>query len=400
VTGADELRRCRRFNELYARPLGTTLPPVQSRKVDGSRLRIGYLGTSCLRHHTTALTLLPLMENHDRERFEIVCYSDLPVASEDAVTRRFRSVASAFHVTHDLSDEALARRMRADRIDVAVDIQGYPARSRLLTLACRPAPVQVNLLLMGSFGLDAVGWAIGDPILTPPALEGHFSERIERIGLAYLYNPLTPMPDVSPPPAAATGIVTFGSLNQPAKISPRCLATWARLLRLVPESRLILKGKAFLDPSNASRIRAIFADHKVAPERIDLRGWTAGQDGHLSILQEIDIALDPFPYGGVISTCEALWMGIPVVALLGDRVLGRYGAAFLDAVGLPDLVASDVEKYIERAAGLAADLPRLATLRATLRQRMAASRLCDGPAFARALEDAYRRMWEETLSGR
>lgn len=398
VTGEDELRLCRRFDELYARPLGTAAPPVASAKPHGARLRIGYLGAACLRRHTAAVTLIPLMENHDRERFEIVCYSDLPTASEDAVTRRFRSLASAFHVTHDLSDEALARRMRADGIDVAVDIQGYPPRSRLLTLARRPAPVQVNLLLMGSFGLEAVGWAIGDPRLTPPELDAHFSERLARIDLAFAYDPLTSMPDVSPLPAARSGAMTFGSLNQPAKMSPRCLATWARVLQRIPGSRLILKGKAFSDPTNLDRMRAIFANHAVEPERIDLRGWTAGQDGHLAIFQEIDIALDPFPYGGVISTCEALWMGIPVVTLLGDRVLGRYSAAFLDTVGLSDLVATDVEQYVEHAVGLARDLPRLETLRATLRQRMAASLLCDGRAFAQAVEGAFGRMWKAALT--
>lgn len=395
VTGEDELRLCRRFDALYARPLAETLPAIApSRKPDqrDRRLRVGYVGADGLRLHTAAVSILPLVEAHDRERFEVVCYSDLDVSAEDEVSQRFRAVSS-FHVTQELSDEALARRMREDRIDIAVDILGYPTGSRLLALAHRPAPVQVNLLLMGSFGLDAVGWAIGDARLTPPGIEAQFSERLERIDLAFVYDPLSPAPDVSPLPATSAGYVTFGSLNQPAKLSLRCLAVWANILGHVPHSRLVLKAKAYQDPAVADRLLAFFADRNIHPDRIDLRGWAATQEDHLAIFREIDVALDPFPYGGVISTCEALWMGVPVVSLMGERVLGRYGGVFLEAVGLPQFVATDVDTYVEAAAGIAEDLSKLAALRATLRQRVVSSRLCDGPAFARAVEGAYRRMW-------
>ena len=398
VTGEDELALCRRFDALYARPLAAALPATDprhypDRREPGRRLRVGYVGADGLRLHTAAVSILPLVEAHDRERFEVICYSDLAADAEDGVTRRFRA-SSSFRVTHGLTDEALARRMREDRIDIAVDVLGYPTGSRLLALAHRPAPVQVNLLLMGSFGLDAVGWAVGDARLTPPAIERHFSERLERIDLAFVYDPLMPTPEASPLPATSADHVTFGSLNQPAKLSRRCLAAWANVLGHVPHSRLILKAKAYQDGAAADRIHGFFADRNIHPDRIDLRGWAATQDDHLAIFREIDIALDPFPYGGVISTCEALWMGVPVVSLMGERVLGRYGGVFLEAAGLPELVAADVDAYVEVAAGVAEDLPKLAALRATLRQRMAASRLCDGPAFARAVEGAYRRMWQ------
>ena len=392
VTAGDELALCRRFDALYARPLSLTLPAIVRPRGPDRRLRVGYVGADGLRLHTAAVSILPLVEAHDRERIEVVCYSDLASEAEDDVTRRFRA-SSAFHVTHGLSDEALALRMREDRIDIAVDILGYPTGSRLLALAYRPAPVQVNLLLMGSFGLDAIGWAIGDARLTPPGIEAQFSERLERIDLAFVYDPLSPTPDVSALPATSADHVTFGSLNQPAKLSRRCLAVWANILGHVPHSRLILKAKAYQDRAVADRLLGFFDDRNIHPDRIDLRGWTATQEDHLAVFREIDIALDPFPYGGVISTCEALWMGVPVVSLMGERVLGRYGGVFLEAVGLPELAAADVDRYVESAAGIAEDLPRLAALRATLRQRMVASRLCDGPAFARAIEGAYRRMW-------
>ncbi len=397
ATGRDELALCRRFDALYAQPLAAKLPALApltypDRRDPDRKFRVAYVGADALRLHTAAVSILPLVESHDRRSFEIVCYSDLPPPAEDAVTERFRA-ASTFHVTHGLSDEALARRIRADRIDIAVDILGYPTGSRLLALAHKPAPVQVNMLLMGSFGLDAIGWAIGDGCLTPKEVEGHFSERIEKTDLAFVYDPLGTTPEVSPLPARARGHVTFGSLNQPAKLSRRCLEAWANVLGHVGNSRLILKAKAFADPAVAERLLAFFADRNIHPDRIDLRGWTATQAEHQAIFREIDIALDTFPYGGVISTCEALWMGLPVVSLMGDRVLGRYGGAFLEAVGLPELAAGDVDTYVERAAGLAKDLGALAVLRATLRQRMASSRLCNGPAFARAVEGAYRRMW-------
>jgi predicted O-linked N-acetylglucosamine transferase (SPINDLY family) len=394
TTGADVLALGRRFDALYAQPLATRLPPLDPKDRRGSgRLRLGYVGADSFRLHTASVSILPLLEAHDRRQFEIVCYSDLPEPAEDEITQRFRA-ASSFQVTHGLSDEALARRMREDRIDIAIDVLGYPTGSRLLALAHRPAPVQVNLLLMGSFGLDAVGWAIGDARLTPPTMERDFSERIERIDLAFMYDPLSTTPEVSALPALRADHVTFGSLNQPAKLSPRCLEAWANILGHVPDSRLVLKAKAFQDAVVAERLLGFFDSRNIHPDRIDLRGWTPTQEGHLAIFREIDIALDTFPYGGVISTCEALWMGVPVVSLMGDRVLGRYGGVFLETVGLPDLVAGDVDAYVETAARLADDIARLAGIRATLRQRMAASRLCDGPAYARAIEGAYRRIWQ------
>lgn len=397
VTGEDELVLCRSFDRLYARFLAARLPELSPRSYPDRRdpdrkFRIGYVGADALRLHTAAVSILPLVEAHDRRSFEIFCYSDLPAAAEDAVTERFRG-ASLFRDTRGLSDEALARRIREDRIDIAVDILGYPTGSRLLALAHRPAPIQVNMLLMGSFGLDAIGWAIGDAHLTPKQVEPHFSERIERIDLAFAYDPLETTPEVSPLPASTADHITFGSLNQPAKLSRRCLEAWANVLGHVEHSRLILKAKAYDDPAVAERLFAFFDSRNIHPDRIELRGWTATQAEHLAIFREIDIALDTFPYGGVISTCEALWMGVPVVSLKGDRVLGRYGGAFLESVGLPELAADDLDSYVERAAGLAEDTVKLAALRATLRQRMASSRLCNGPAFARAVEGAYRRMW-------
>lgn len=394
VTAQDELALCRRFDRLYAQPLARELPPPPSDRSADRRLRIGYIGAGTFCQHTTAFTILPLVEAHDRLNYDIVCYSDLPLDAEDLVSRRFRTAAASFRSIHGLSDAALAALIREDRIDIAVDVVGYPSGSRLLALARRPAPVQVNLLLMGSFGLDAVGWAVGDCILTPPGSEDGFSERIERIELAYAYAPI--LQTIPPLRAVASGRpITFGSLNQIAKSSRHCLETWARILGQVPGSRLLLKARSFADAAVRQQYLDFFARNGVAGERLDLRGWTPTQAAHIEVLDEIDIALDPFPYGGVITTCEALWLGVPIVSLRGNRVLGRYGAAFLHSVGFPEWSVATIDDYIATATKLAADPSRLAALRQELRSRAGTCRLFDGQAFARSVEAGYRRIWRD-----
>jgi protein O-GlcNAc transferase len=396
ATAGEELAECRQFSLRHEAPLNA-LAPARPRE-PGRRLRIGYVGADAFRYHTAAVSLLPLIEAHDREMFETVCYSDVPPGAEDDVTSRF-AAASRLVSTLGLSDEALAARIRADDVDIAVDVIGYPRGSRLLALARRPAPVQVNLLLMGTFGLDAVGWAISDDHLTPAGADRHFTERLARIDLAFAYDALRPTPKVDELPALHGRPVTFGCFNQPVKLSSRCIATWARLLDRVPGARLMLKGRAYNDATVAGRIKTAFARHGVDGRRIELRGWTVTSANHLETYRKVDIALDPFPYGGVITTCEAMWMGVPVIALEGERVLGRYGSAFLKTVGLPELVATDEDGYVDLAAGLAGDTARLSALRSSLRQRMAASRLCDGAAFARQVEAAYRSMWRSWCAG-
>lgn len=395
VDGSDaaaELAECRRFADRFASPLE---PVAQARPRDPERrLTIGYVGADSFRFHTASRSILPLVEAHDLKAVDVVLFSDVPPEAEDEVSARYRSAARVVP-TRGLSDAAVAEAIVREGVDVAVDIVGYPRGSRLLALARRPAPVQVNLLLMGSFGMDAIGWAIGDDLLTPAGSEPGFAERLKRIDLAFVFDPMLPTPQVSSLPAAGGGTVTFASLNQTSKLSPRCIATWARILAAVPKSRLLLKGRAYADATVAGKIRTMFARHGIDGRRLDLRGWTVTQATHLDTYRKVDIALDPFPYGGVITTCEAMWMGVPVVSLQGERVLGRYGSAFLKTVGLPELVAKDEAAYVEAAVGLAGDLGRLAELRRTLRARMAASRLCDAAAFARAVEGAYRAMWRD-----
>jgi protein O-GlcNAc transferase len=381
----------RAWNARFASPLAA-LPETTDREPE-RRLRVGYVAVEGFRAHTAAVTLLPLIELHDRRVVEVYCYSDVAAEQRDSLTRRFREVADRWRDSGALTDAALARLIRADRIDVLADVYGYPPGSRLRALAYRPAPVQVNLLPMGSFGLDAVPWMVGDEWLTPLGSETWFHERIVRLPLAFCYWPLRQPADIGPGPSLRGGPVVFGSFNQPAKLSDRCLALWARILGELPDARLLLKGMAFADPEARRLFLARAARAGLDVARVELLAWVAEGDRHHALYGEIDIALDPTPYGGVITTCEALSHGVPVVTLAGDRLLGRYGATLLHAVGLPDLVAGNDDAYVAAAVGLARDRTRLASLRATLARRFAESPICDAARYARSVEAAYRQMW-------
>ena len=379
------------WNDRFARPL-TASPAVTDRTPD-RRLRVGYIGVQGFRAHTAAVTLLPLITAHDRAAVEVVCYSDAEPTRADGVTDRFKQLADLWRDTGSLDDEAFSEQIRADRIDVLADVFGYPSGSRLLALARSPAPVQVNMLPMGSFGLDAVPWMVGDGRLTPQGSESWFRETLVRLPLAFCYWPLRQVPTVGPGPSLRGGPVTFGSFNQPAKLSDRTLGLWARILDALPEARLVVKGMAFADPEARAFFLRRAAQAGLDPSRIDALAWIDDGAGHLAIYGEIDIALDPTPYGGVITTCEALSLGVPVVTLAGDRLLGRYGATLLHAVGLDALVAETGEAYVGAAVALARDPARLAGIRATLAARFLASPICDAESYARSIESAYRQMW-------
>ena len=374
----------------FARPLGGQ--PAATGRDPERRLRVGYVAIEGFRAHTAAVTLLPLLEAHDRRAVEIVCYSD--VMRPDNVTRRFREIADEWRDTVALDDHQLAEQIRQDRIDVVADLYGYPPGSRLLALARRPAPVQINLLPMGSFGLDAVPWMVGDERLTPKGTERWFREQVVRLPLAFCYWPLRAAPTIGPGPLSRGEPVTFGSFNQPAKLSNRALGLWGRILRALPEARLILKAMAFADAAARQAFLHRASSAGLDVSRVLALPWIEDGAEHLAIYGQIDIALDPLPYAGVITTCEALSLGVPVVTRAGDRLLGRYGATFLPAVGLADLVAESDDAYVKTAIALAADPSRLAALRQTLGRRFAASAICDAGSYARSVEAAYRHIWQ------
>lgn len=358
------------------------------------RLRVGYVAGPTLFASTHALTVLPMMQAHDRAAVEIVTYSDLAMDREDAYTRQYEATSGRWRRTHGLDDAAFADLVRTDGIDVLVDIVGHLGGPRFLALARRPAPVQIAAFVTGTSGLDAMDWALADPLLVPPEHEGHFTERILRVPLAYLYRPMYQAEPAAAPPCLAQGYITFGSLNGLVKVTEPVVALWSRVLGAVPGSRMLVKGNAFSAAPARERYLAMFARHGIASDRIELRGWTQGFQEHLRALDEIDVVLDSFPYSGVTTTCEALWMGVPAVVLAGDRACGRYGLTLLSAIGLGEAVAATPEDFVAKAAALAADRDRLVDWRRGLRARMAASPLCDAVGFARSVEAAYRAAWQ------
>lgn len=357
------------------------------------RLRVGYVGGNQLNGNTAAVTILPLIEAHDRDVVEIVLYSDLPRWGEDLYSARYRAAAALWRDTRECDDSALAAMIRADRIDVLVDVFGHMSGMRFMVWGARSAPVQIAAIVTGTTGQDALDAIVADPILLSPAMEATMAEPVARVPLAYLYRPSFVFPESGPPPMMARGHVTFGSFNQLAKLSLSCLAAWSTILARLPSARLIIKGRGFADAAVRRRFQGLLSACGVTADRLDLRPWTDSFADHLASFSDCDIMLDSFPYNGVTTTCEALAMGVPVIALAGDRIAGRYGATLLSAIGVQENIAGNEVEYVERALTLARDGARLARLRRELPARLWDSPLTNPRALAGALEGVYREAW-------
>lgn len=378
----------------HGTPRTGTLPPAAPDDTPGRRLRVGYVSPD-LRLHSVAFFVEPLLAAHDRSRFEVFCYAD--VARPDAVTARLSTlVGQGWRDACALGDEALAHKVRADRIDLLVDLAGHTAHHRLGVFARRPAPVQLTWLgYPATTGLRAMDFRLVDAWSDPPGSEDACAERLLRVEGGFLcYRPPDDAPEVAPAPCGAAGPVTIGSFNQLAKHGPETVALWARVLAAVPGSRLLLKARGLGDAGVRAGLAARFAACGVDPSRLEALDALPDQRAHLAAYGRVDLALDTVPYNGTTTTCEALWMGVPVVAVAGDRHAARVGQSLLRAAGLAELVAGTEEEFVAKAAALAADRPRLAALRAGLRGRLRASRLTDGAAFAAAFERALLAAWE------
>jgi predicted O-linked N-acetylglucosamine transferase (SPINDLY family) len=362
------------------------------------RVRIAYVSGD-FKRHTVAYFMHPVLAAHDRTRFHVFCYSN--VAFPDAVTAKLRSLADEWRDISALSDDWAAERMRADRIDILVDLGGHTGDGRILLFAHKPAPVQVSWLgYPGTTGLAAMDYRLTDSLADPEgrADDGYVEKLVRLPGGFLCYGPPADAPELTPPPALARGQITFGCFNNLPKLSPEMVALWSRLLRQAPNARLMLKSFGLAAASARAAVLRDFAENGVDARRLDLRGPETSFDGHLARYGEIDIALDVFPYNGVTTTCEALWMGVPVVTLRGSTHVSRAASSILARVGLEDLVADSHEAYLSIALGLSQDLERLGALRAELRDRMRRSPLLDAGAFTRSLESAYLDMmqrWRE-----
>jgi protein O-GlcNAc transferase len=376
----------------FDRRFGTSSPARHDNIPDPDRrIRIGYVSAD-LRAHPVGYFLSPVLPAHDRRHVEVFCYADSRIA--DALTSRLQAATDVWRVIVGLGHDELARQVRADRIDILVDLAGHTARNRLPMFAERPAPVQVTWAgYVGTTGLSAIDYLLSDACETPADADRFHVETVIRLPDGYVcYAPPDDAPAVAGLPAARRGTVTFGCFNNLAKVGPGVLAVWSRILAALPGARLALKTHALGDPGTASRYRDLAAAAGIAGERLVLMGASPHRE-LLAAYGEVDIALDPFPYSGGLTTLESLWMGVPVVTLGGDGFAARHSLSHLTNAGLTALIAGGADTYVEIAVGLARDLPRLARLRAELRPRVAASPLCDGPRFTRHLEAAYRVMW-------
>ena len=351
----------------------------------GQRPRIAFISPD-LYAHPVALFLRPLIANWPHERMELGFYAS--VKRRDDATRWFEQQASFWCDIGRMDDEQAAQRIANDGVDVLIDLSGHTGESRLRVLAHRPAAVQASWLgYFDTTGMQSVDYLIADGVCVTPQMEQFFTEKVLRLPEDFVcFDPTIDAPEITPLPALSRGHITFGSQNQLAKVTDEVIDLWAKVLLQNPSSRLMFQAKAFNDSEMVQRYRAKFAQRGVGAARIDfLAGGSRQQILHNYC--QFDIALDPFPCAGGTTTCESLWMGVPVVTLLGERFGGRHSASHLSTAGLKHLIALDSQQYLAIVQSLCADLPALARLRAGLRDRMKASPLCDGTRFARNFEE-------------
>jgi predicted O-linked N-acetylglucosamine transferase (SPINDLY family) len=377
----------RRWAEVQARPAATR---HESDRDPDRRLRIGYLSPD-FRRHAVAHFLTPLFAHHDRHQVEVFCYAE--ITAPDSTTAQLQARADGWRWTSGLDDPDVATQIRSDRIDLLVDLAGHTAGNRLTVLAWKPAPVQITYLgYPSTTGLATIDYRLTDAVADPPGEPQHHTEHLVRLPLMFCYQPPELAPPVSPLPALTSDCITFGSLNNLAKLNPQVLDLWCAVLRAVPSGRLLLfrntvKGSAL------EHLRRQLIERGIAPDRFELADTVPSGKHYLSVYDRIDIALDPFPWSGHTTSCEALWMGAPVVTLYGNRYAGRMAACALTGLGMTQFIAYSADDYVAIAADWASRPDRLSQLRGELRGRMQASPLCDGKSFTRALEQTYRDLW-------
>jgi predicted O-linked N-acetylglucosamine transferase (SPINDLY family) len=392
IGGAEALTAMRACSDVL--PRGHH-PQMGNDRDPDRRLTIGLLSGS-LRSHPVGWLTVAGIETLDPDAFSVVCLVQ-NTAPNDPLYRRFKAAASAWVEIDTLSDEALTDAARARGIDILIDLGGYGDAGRMNACARRLAPVQVKWVGMQSHssGLAEMDWFVTDRWETPDGFEPFYSERLMRLPDGYVCYTAPPhAPDVGPLPALKNGFVTFGCFNNLAKITPRVVETWAGILVRVPESRMVLKTHQLSDPDTAAGLRATFSAHGVDPARIECRG-SSGHRAFMGQYGDIDLVLDPYPYSGGLTTCEALWMGVPTITLPGEIFASRHSASHMSNAGLADWVVGSLDEYADMAVARAADLDALASLRRALRVKVRQSPLCDAPRFGRNLGAALRDAWRD-----
>ena len=375
-------------------PLAGSRPRFQHHDRNLDRpLRIGFVSPDFF-YHPVSMFLAPVLEHLDKGRFHVTCYAS--GGNRDALSQRVANASQAWREVGQASDEELARQIQTDAIDILFDLAGHTDFNRLPVFTRKPAPLQISWAgYVGTTGLKSMDYILADAYHVPESAEPFYSEKILRMPAGYIcYEPPSYAPEPVPPPLLTNGHATFGSFNNPTKFTPATVACWSEILGKVPGSRLILKYKGCTDPVIAGRLRDQFASQGIDPKRIDLRGNSTHVE-HLNVYRELDLALDPFPYSSGITTCETIWMGVPMVTCPGETFASRHSLSHLTNAGSPETIARDRAHYIELAVNLVNDPARLTALRANLRPRMAASPLIDAPGFAAAFGERLQAIWRQ-----
>ncbi|MEM8955713.1 MAG: hypothetical protein AAGD22_16285 [Verrucomicrobiota bacterium] len=389
----DEFHRISQFSKHF-QDLIPTNPEFKNNPDPDRPLRVAYMSPD-FRWHSVAHVALAPLRAHDRQKVEVYCYGEYKNA--DLNTLRFQDAADHWIATKGMSDEEVADRIRQDQIDILIEMAGHTAHHRLGVMARRPAPIQAAWLgYSNTRGLETIDYRLSDEYCEPdtPEYNAVSTETITRLADTYhCYQPPEEDPPLRPAPCLRDGIVTFGSFNNYRKQTPEVLALWARILNAVPGSRLLLKSGDYQHAGVKIRLLEELRKHGIDPKRIRLIGMTPSAFRHLDLYGEMDIYLDPYPYNGTITTLEALWMGLPSVAHLGNVHRARISASLLHCIGRDEWIAETEDDYFQIAVDLAADPQRLNTLRPQIREQMKNSPLCDPETFTRNLESAYRRWW-------
>ncbi|MTW20638.1 tetratricopeptide repeat protein [Allochromatium palmeri] len=377
------------FDQRFGEPHRASWQPHANDPDPMRRLRIGYVSPD-FRSHSSRHFLEPLLAQHDKSQVELTAYAEL--TRDDAVTARYRKYVDHWVPTKGVSDADLAARIRADGIDILIDVAGHTANNRLGIFARRPAPVSVSWMGYGyTTGLSAIDYFLCDPVMVPDGSEGLFAEQPWRLDVPSLvYRPAEGMGEVGPLPALDRGHLTFGTLTRSVRINHRTIRVWSAILQQVPGSRLVVDSKDFSTEAMQQMLAERFAAHGIGPERLEIGCHSPPWD----VLRGIDIGLDCFPHNSGTTLIESLYLGVPFITLAERPSVGRIGSLMLAGAGRAEWIADSEEDYIAKAVALAGDLERLAMIRASLRDELERGPWRDEAGFARRVEQAYREMWQ------
>jgi predicted O-linked N-acetylglucosamine transferase (SPINDLY family) len=382
---------------LYGRPPSPIAPHANDRS-PGRPLRVGYVSPD-FRGHPVGRFIEPFLTRHDPAAVEVFCYDEF-LRQPDPLMGRLQAKVTNWRNIRGVPDDTVCETIRADKIDILVDLAGHTASNRLAVFARKPAPVQVTYLgYPNTTGVPAIDYLLTDAVVDPPDQPALFTETPYPLPNGFcVFHGRADVPAVAPLPALAAGRLTFGCFHNQAKLNGQVLDLWARVLAEVPTARLLFARHTLTDEA-AADLLGQFARRGVGPERLTVRQLRPGGADHWPVYHEVDVSLDPFPWTGHTTSCESLWMGVPTVTLRGKAHAGRMVASVLTHAGLPEWIAETPDEYVRLAVQWANDVPKLAALRAGLRERVRRSKLCDAEAFTRHLENAFRDMWRKWCAG-